>query len=68
MIKLFEDDEWLYRWLVAVETVGICKVEGVPRQLGEMHKVAARVSWLRAGNYGYKKLMDNLVFVVYSYL
>jgi len=41
------DDRQLYHWLTALEETGFALLTGVPAEPGQLHRIAARVAYLR---------------------
>ena len=50
--QLMTDDETLYKWMDTLHTYGIALFTDVPTELGQLHRLGARVGHLRPTMYG----------------
>jgi len=47
VLQFLADDRQLYNWLTALEETGFALLAGVPSESGQLHRIAARVAYLR---------------------
>lgn len=52
-VQFLADDRQLYDWLTALEETGFVVLTGVPTETGQLHRIAARVAYLRKTLLGY---------------
>jgi len=52
-MQFVADDRALYNWLTALEETGFALLSSVPTEPGQLHRIAARVAYLRKTLLGY---------------